>query len=51
MSCLMLKIVDAPSDEAVEIEDLTHTGLGILISDCEELLEKLKEAALNYEED
>ena len=50
MSFLVIKIVNEPSGQTVDIEDITHTGLGVLISDCAELLEKLEEAALDCED-
>jgi hypothetical protein len=47
----VIRIVDIQHDsERVELEDLTQTGLGILIYDCEQLLENLKDAYDNIED-
>lgn len=41
----VIKIVDVNNNnEIVEIEDLTDTGIGMLINDCERLLDKLQDA-------
>ena len=48
MSLLLVKIVDIQhDDEFVDIDDLTQTGLEILIHDCERLIEKLEDARAN----
>lgn len=41
----IVKIVDINNNnEIVEIEDLTDTGIGMCIADCEKLLSKLQDA-------
>jgi hypothetical protein len=41
----IVKIVDVNNNnEIVEIEDLTETGLSMVIGDCERLLDKLEDA-------
>lgn len=48
MSLPIIKIVDVQHNDAqVDIKELTRLGLDILIYDCEELLQKLKDAAFN----
>lgn len=45
MSLPAIRIVDVQhNDERVELEDLTQLGLGSLIYECEQLLEKLRDA-------
>ena len=51
MSLPRIMIVDVQHDnEPVEIEELTHTGIGTLIFECEQLLEQLKDAAETAED-
>ena len=41
----IVKIVDVNNNnEIVEVEDLTDTGIGMVIGDCERLLEELQDA-------
>ncbi len=42
MSWITLKIIDEKRKE-VEPEELTDTGLGIIINDCKNLIEKLED--------
>ena len=52
MSLPAIRIVDVQhNDERVVLEDLTQTGLGCLISECEQLLDNLKDAYYAVEED
>lgn len=45
MSLPAIRIVDLQhNNEPVELEDLTDIGLGSLIFECEQLLDKLKDA-------
>ena len=51
MSSPAIRIVDVQhNDERVELEDLTQTGLGSLIYECEQLLETLKDAYADCED-
>jgi len=51
MSLPTIMIVDVQhNNERVEIEELTHTGIGSLIYECEQLLEKLRDAAESTED-
>jgi len=52
MSLPAIRIVDVQhNNEFVGVEDLTRTALGSLIFECERLLDELKDAEANAEED
>lgn len=52
MSLPAIKVVDVQhNNEIIDLDDLTHTALGSLIFECEQLLDELKDAAANTEND
>ena len=52
MSLPAIRVVDIQHDnERIELEDLTQTGLGCLIYECEQLLDVLKDAYYAVVED
>ena len=51
MSNIIIKIVDTQHpDDMVSLEDLTEIGLGVLIFQCNQLLEKLRDAEAAIQE-
>ena len=51
MSLPAIRVIDVQNNnEPVELEDLTQTGLGSLIYECEQLLDKLRDAEAAIED-
>lgn len=51
MSLPRIQIVDVQNkNEVVELEELTQTGLGALIYECEQLLEEIKDLEANVDD-